>query len=65
MLEYYEGRDVVFAVDQSIGEPSYWGRGIGSSFLRLMSAFLKEAQTMHVILLDPHKSNLRAITAYE
>ena len=59
-----DGR-VVFAMDQFIGEPDYWNKGIGSSFLRLMAAYLKEAEAADVILLDPHKSNPRAIRAYE
>lgn len=59
-----DGR-VVYAMDQFIGEPAYWGKGIGPSFLRLMAAYLKEAKAADVILLDPHKSNPRAIRAYE
>ena len=63
--DYPDDGRVVFAMDQFIGEPACWNKGIGSSFLRLMSAFLKEAKAADVILLDPRKSNPRAIRAYE
>lgn len=63
--DYPDDGRVVFAMDQFIGEPTYWSKGIGSTFLRLMAAYLKEAKAADVILLDPHKSNPRAIRAYE
>lgn len=63
--DYPDDGRVVFAMDQFIGEPAHWNKGIGSSFLRLMAAYLKEAKEADVILLDPHKSNPRAIRAYE
>lgn len=40
-------------------------RGIGPSFLRLVAAYLKEDRAVEVVLLDPHKTNPRAIRAYE
>ena len=58
------GRNV-FAMDQFIGEPQYWNKGLGSSFLKLMADYLKEDKAADCILLDPHKSNPRAIRAYE
>ncbi len=58
-----DGR-TVFAMDQFIGEPEYWNRGIGSSFLLLMSSYLKKYESAGIILLDPHKNNPRAIRAY-
>ena len=63
--DYPDDGRVVFAMDQFIGEPAYWSKGIGSSFLRLMAGYLKEVKAADVILLDPHKSNPRAIRAYE
>ena len=59
-----EGR-VVFAMDQFIGEPDYWNQGIGTEFLRVMTAHLKESMGADRVLLDPHKNNHRAIRAYE
>lgn len=68
LLEEYSYPDdgrVIYAMDQFIGEPAYWSQGIGSSFLRLMAAYLKAEKAAEVILLDPHKSNPRAVRAYE
>ncbi len=68
MFEEYDYPDdgrVVFAMDQFIGEPDYWSRGIGTSFLRIMADYLKNDKAADVILLDPHQNNFRAIRAYE
>lgn len=69
--EIYEEYDcpdmgkVVYAMDQFIGEPEYWNRGIGSSFLLLLADYLKNEKQAERILLDPRKANPRAIRAYE
>ncbi len=53
-----------FGIDQFIGEPGLWGRGIGRRFIRLLLDFLKERGAQAVVL-DPHADNLRAIRCYE
>ena len=63
--DYHNDGRVVFVMDQFIGEPDYWNRGIGSEFLKMMSSYLKTNKGASCILLDPHKSNPRAIRAYE
>ena len=63
--DYHDDGRVVFAMDQFIGEPDYWNRGIGSEFLKMMASYLKTSKGAFCILLDPHKSNPRAIRAYE
>ena len=63
--DYLDKGQTVFAMDQFIGEPEYWNRGIGTSFLKLMADYLKEQKSADRILLDPHKNNFRAIRAYE
>jgi len=68
MFEEYDYPDngkVVYAMDQFIGEPDYWNRGIGSSFLQMMASYLKTSKGAACILLDPHKTNCRAVRAYE
>ena len=68
MFEEYDYPDsgkVVYAMDQFIGEPDYWNRGIGSSFLLMMASYLKTSKGAACILLDPHQNNFRAIRAYE
>ena len=63
--DYPDNGYVVYAMDQFIGEPEYWSRGIGTSFIELMADYLKEQKAAKIILLDPHKTNHRAIRAYE
>ena len=58
------GRNV-FAMDQFIGEPDCWNKGIGTAYLKLMAEYLKEEKAAERILLDPHKNNPRAVRAYE
>ncbi|MBR4743623.1 MAG: GNAT family N-acetyltransferase [Oscillospiraceae bacterium] len=68
MFDEYDYPDkglTVFAMDQFIGEPEYWNRGIGTSFLKLMAVYLREQKSADRILLDPHKDNFRAVRAYE
>ena len=63
--DYPDNGKVVYAMDQFIGEPYYWNRGIGSAFLQMMASYLKADKEAACILLDPHKNNYRAIRAYE
>ena len=63
--DYPDDGRTVYAMDQFIGEPEYWNRGIGTSFLEMMAAYLKGQKAADSILLDPHKDNRRAIRAYE
>ena len=55
----------VYAMDQFIGEPRYWSKGIGTTYLRTITDYLKTHLKADAILVDPHKSNPRAIRAYE
>ena len=52
-------------MDQFIGEPEYWSRGIGSKYVQMVLKFLKAEQNADAVILDPWKSNARAIRAYE
>ena len=63
--DYPDDGRIMYAMDQFIGEPEYWNKGIGTSFLKLMADYLKEQKAADIILLDPHKNNYRAIRAYE
>ena len=63
--DYPDEGYIVFAMDQFIGEPEYWNKGIGTSLLILMADYLKGQKAADRILLDPHKNNPRAIRAYE
>ena len=63
--DYPDNGKVVYAMDQFIGEPDYWNRGIGSAFLQMIASYLKTSKGAACILLDPHKNNYRAIRTYE
>ena len=63
--DYPDDGHIVFAMDQFIGEPECWSKGMGSSFLKMMTVYLKENMTAERVLLDPHQNNHRAIRAYE
>lgn len=63
--QYPQSGEIVFAMDQFIGEPEYWNRGIGSKYVQMVLEFLKAEQNADAVILDPWKSNARAIRAYE
>ncbi|MBR3235680.1 MAG: GNAT family N-acetyltransferase [Atopobiaceae bacterium] len=63
--DYPDNGNVVYAMDLFIGEPDYWNHGIGTAFLQMMAAYLKTSKGADRILLDPRKSNGRAIRAYQ
>jgi aminoglycoside 6'-N-acetyltransferase len=62
----FEGHgEKVYGLDLFIGEPQYWGRGLGPQFIRLLLTYLFEQRGVDWVVLDPHVDNLRAIRAYE
>jgi len=63
--DYPDNGMVVFAMDQFIGNPDYWNRGIGTALLQMMTTYLRIYKKANRVLLDPHKNNYRAIRAYE
>ena len=62
---YYKTGNVVYAMDQFIGEPEYWSKGIGTKYINQICSFLKQNCKADIVLLDPHKNNDRAIRAYQ
>jgi aminoglycoside 6'-N-acetyltransferase len=61
----FDERGTIFALDLFIGEPDYWGRGLGTQFLRLLLCYLFEQRGADWVILDPHVDNARAIRSYE
>ncbi|WP_066187399.1 MULTISPECIES: GNAT family N-acetyltransferase [Gracilibacillus] len=55
----------IYGMDQFIGETSYWNQGIGAQFVELMVVYLVEQLGAQRVVVDPHKSNIRAIRCYE
>ncbi|WP_281359554.1 GNAT family N-acetyltransferase [Litoribacterium kuwaitense] len=55
---------MTLGMDQFIGEPNYWDRGIGQAFMNFMLKRLtKEFGTFRVVV-DPRIQNQRAIACY-
>ncbi|MCL2438393.1 MAG: acetyltransferase [Coriobacteriia bacterium] len=63
--EYENKGETVYGMDQFIGEPEYWGKGIGTEYLRLLFEYLMNAKSADAIITDPLTTNKRAIRAYE
>ena len=67
LLEEYEYSNnlTIIGIDQFIGEPDYWNKGIGTQFLQMMIEYFITQTMIDYIILDPRKTNNRAIRAYE
>lgn len=63
--EYPYTDSKVYGIDQFIGEPEYWGKGIGRRFVKLLCGYLHENASAQAVVLDPHAGNERAIRCYE
>ncbi|WP_332307620.1 GNAT family N-acetyltransferase [Cytobacillus praedii] len=62
----YEGnRETIYGIDQFIGEPNYWNKGIGSLLVQSMVNFLIEQKQADMVVMDPQIKNERAIHCYE
>jgi aminoglycoside 6'-N-acetyltransferase len=64
-LSGYSGNEVTYGMDQFIGEPLYWGKGIGTMLVQSMLDYLQQEKQVDVVVLDPHVTNYRAIRCYE
>ena len=63
--EYPLTDKVVYGIDQFIGEPEYWDKGIGTKFMKLVLQYLTKEKGAEIVILDPHADNPRAIRCYE
>lgn len=57
--------EIVYGMDQFIGEVEYWSKGIGTRYIKMIFAFLKKERNASAVILDPHQNNLRAIKSYQ
>lgn len=62
---YPKTGEIVYGMDQFIGEPEYWSRGIGSQYIKLVFDYLKKERNADAVILDPHVNNTRAIKSYQ
>lgn len=61
----YEESQNIWGMDQFIGEPVYWGKGIGTKLVQSASAYIMESLGAEAIAMDPRVNNERAIKCYE
>ena len=67
-LQFYpavEYGDRVWGLDQFIGVPELWGRGLGTRAVNLIKNYLFLEQHAAKCILDPQATNHRAIRCYE
>lgn len=62
---YPRSSEIVYGMDQFIGEVDYWNRGIGTKYTKMIFDFLKKERDADAVILDPHQDNLRAIKMYQ
>lgn len=55
----------IYGIDQFIGEPSYWNRGIGTQLIKETVRFLIDQKEAKKIVMDPQAWNARALKVYE
>ena len=62
---YPKSNNIVYGLDQFIGEPEYWNKGIGTEYIKIILKFLIEERNAAAAIVDPHMDNIRAIKCYE
>lgn len=62
---YTEVADVIYGMDQFIGEVTYWNNGIGTLLVNSMVEFLVKQNHADRVVMDPQTWNERAIRCYE
>ena len=55
----------MYCMDQFIGEPEYWNKGIGTRFMKMILKYLVTEKGANAVILDPHQNNPRAVRMYE
>ncbi len=64
-IQDYPSQENIYGLDQFIGEPSYWNRGIGTKLVKAMVNYLMDVKNADRIIMDPQITNERAIKCYE
>ncbi|MDE6292060.1 MAG: AAC(6')-Ie family aminoglycoside N-acetyltransferase, partial [Bacilli bacterium] len=62
---YPKTGEIVYGMDQFIGETEYWSKGLGTRYIKMIFDFLKKERNADAVILDPHQDNPRAIKAYQ
>ncbi|PEM80304.1 GNAT family N-acetyltransferase [Bacillus pseudomycoides] len=61
----YKEAQNIWGMDQFIGEPIYWNRGIGTELVQVAITYIIDELGAEAIAMDPRVSNERAICCYE
>ncbi|WP_035397915.1 GNAT family N-acetyltransferase [Exiguobacterium sp. OS-77] len=61
----YPANFIIIGMDQFIGYPELFNKGIGTKMIKLFVEDIARGKEVNRIILDPDVSNLRAIKAYE
>ena len=62
---YANVTDIIYGMDQFIGEVAYWNKGFGTLLVKSMVDFLVEQNQADRVVMDPQTWNERAIRCYE
>lgn len=57
--------DALYGMDQFIGEPSYWNKGLGTDLIKVVTDYLFSEKNAKAIYMDPQLRNPRALRCYE
>lgn len=55
----------IYGMDQFIGEPSFWNRGIGTQLINETVRYLIDQKEAKKVVMDPQAWNTRALKVYE
>ncbi|MEI3614864.1 GNAT family N-acetyltransferase [Pseudogracilibacillus sp. SO30301A] len=55
----------VYGMDQFLGEPDMWSKGIGTLLVTVVAKWLFQEYKADRVVMDPRVDNLRAIHVYE
>ncbi|WP_285889538.1 GNAT family N-acetyltransferase [Paenibacillus glycanilyticus] len=58
-------KGTLYGMDQFIGEPGYWNKGIGSELMKETVRYLTMERGAVKIAMDPQAWNARALRVYE
>lgn len=61
----YSNEEKLYGMDQFIGEPEYWNKGIGTKLVKGVSEYLLDSKIANIVSVDPQTRNERAIRCYE
>ncbi|QUG43394.1 GNAT family N-acetyltransferase [Psychrobacillus sp. INOP01] len=61
----YPLEESIYGIDQFIGEPELWGKGIGTQMINTLLECLSSNLGVSKVVLDVKSTNLQAIKCYE